>query len=173
MSSEYPSQRFDTQSLRNRKVYNFRSVGELTRQVELREEAFIPPPQPIGIQTPMHTGTKSLFHMSFDQGDQIADNLRNLIQTNHGERLGLYDFGANLQELVFEFHQDAYEQEAVRRINKAVNKYMPYVLLETFESYTDHKDNKEVAKVAIKITYKIPVISDTKRSLEIMLYVGG
>ena len=103
----------------------------------------------------------------------LQHNLRNLIQTNHGERLGNYFFGANLQPLVFEFSNPEVEQEAIRRIKSAVTEYMPYVNLETFEAFVENYDNKEVAKVGIRITYNMPRIEKGKRSLEIMLYVGG
>ena len=39
-------------------------------------------------------------HMSM--ADQVSDNFRNMIMTNHGERLCLYDFGADLDELIHE-----------------------------------------------------------------------
>ena len=39
--------------------------------------------------------------MNTDPVRQLADNFRNLIMTNHGERLGRYNYGANLNSLIF------------------------------------------------------------------------
>ena len=174
MSDEYTSKRYETMSLRNRKKYSFKSVGELSTTIKSIEDSLIPVQNPpIGIKTPILKGTDNLFDMHRNFGDQIADDLRNLIQTNYGERLGLYDFGANLKPLVFEFGDPAFDEEAIRRIKREVSKYMKFVQLETFESFIEHYDNKEVAKSGIRITYKIPRLEKKIRTLEIMLYIGG
>ena len=59
---------------------------------------------PIGIKTPLQFGLvkSGIFDMNFEYADQINDNLKNLIMTNYGDRLGLYKFGANLRQLVSE-----------------------------------------------------------------------
>ncbi|OUU74633.1 MAG: hypothetical protein CBC29_05765 [Methylococcaceae bacterium TMED69] len=174
MSIDYNSKKYETESLRNRRVYSFKSVGETVSTMKAIEDSVETIALPIGIKTPIAFGNgSSLFAMHKDMGQQVSDNLRNLLQTNHGERLGLFDFGANLGELVFEFGNENFEVEAISRIKRSVSKYMPYVKLETFESFTDHNDNKEVAKVAMKVTYRIPRIDARLRSLEVMLYIGG
>ena len=108
-----------------------------------------------------------------DIDKQLSDNLRNLLLTNHGERLGYYDFGANLRPLVFDLGTDEADQEAIRRIKRTTNKYMPFISLEGFQVFVDRKDNKAVAKVGVQITYKIPRLDAALRSLEVMLYMGG
>jgi len=59
---------------------------------------------PVGIATPLSLDreNKGLLTMHYDLSDQIIDNLRSLVLTNHGERVGVYDFGANLQPLTLE-----------------------------------------------------------------------
>ena len=105
--------------------------------------------------------------------DQISDNLKNLILTNHGERLGLPDFGAHLMELTFEMQDEGAQGEAMSRVSKAVRKYMPYVSLETFSPFTENFDNKEVARVGITIGYKVPKLRTEMRMLEVILYSAG
>ncbi len=56
--------------------------------------------QPIGIKTPLESGD-DIFKMHTNPIRQLTDNLRNLIMTNHGERLGIFDCGANLNSVVF------------------------------------------------------------------------
>ena len=85
-----------------RKEYSFRSVGNTKRDSQNTIEKKERPP--IGIKTPIQLSNKDgLFEMHRDVADQISDNLRNLILTNHGERLGFYDFGANIRPLVLVF----------------------------------------------------------------------
>tara|TARA_B100001173_G_C15612897_1_gene389625 strand:+ start:58 stop:543 length:486 start_codon:yes stop_codon:yes gene_type:complete len=156
----------------NRKVYSFKSVGELdaeNRQYAKAERQTIP----IGIATPVQLGRNSLLKMHTDQLKVISDNLRNMIMTNHGDRLGFYDFGANLTELTFELGSENGDAEATRRIAKAVGKYMPYIALDTFEPFVEKFDNQHTAKVGVRVTYTIPAISTDLKSVEVMLYVAG
>jgi phage baseplate assembly protein W len=156
-----------------RKSYSFKSVGIQTKD----PETIVPRAQklPIGIKTPIQLGTDAggLFVMHKDIDKQLSDNLRNLILTNHGERLGFYDFGANLRELTFDLGTDSADKEAISRIKRTTNKYMPFISLEGFQVFVDREDNKSVAKVGIQVTYTIPRLDTALRSLEVMLFMGG
>ncbi len=158
----------------NRKVYSFRSSGE---SVELasklaNEDVRLPP---VGIKTPVSLADdgKSFLKMHTNFPDQIHDNLRNIVLTNHGERLGLPDFGANLAELTFEMQDEDVQGEAMNRVSKTVRKYMPYVELETFSPFIENFQNKEVAKIGLTIGYKVPKLRTQLRMLDIILYCAG
>jgi len=156
-----------------RKTYSFKSVGKTKSDIKA-ETTDTPTQLPIGIRTPLQLSRgNGLFEMHTDIARQISDNLRNLILTNHGERLGFYDFGANLGPLVFDLGQEEADQQAIDRIRATVGKYMPFVSLGGFQVFVDRFDNKQVAKVGIQITYTIPLIDEAIRSMEVMLYVGG
>jgi phage baseplate assembly protein W len=134
--------------------FNFKSVGIKNDQQPITGSTL-----PIGIKTPLQLGKsgEGIFAMHTSLADQMADNLRNLITTNHGERLGLYDFGANLRSLTLDFTSlEDFDSEAIIRIRNAVTKYMPFVNLKTFESTIDRFNNQVVGKINIKITYNIP-----------------
>ena len=149
----------------DRKTYDFKSVGNLSSKTIT--DRYIPEPVAIGITTPMQLGNGSnIFKMHYDLEKQISDNLRNLVLTNHGERLGRYDF-------VFELGTDDFDQEAMMRIKNSVSKFMPFVQLEGFAVEIDHYDNKEVSKVNIFVTYIIPRISRKKIGLKVTMYSGG
>jgi len=110
--------------------------------------------------------------MNYNLADQFADNFRNLLLTNYGERLGVYDFGANLKPLTTEFtSQEDFDNEAIERIRNAVARWMPFIALNTFESVIDRNDNKNTAVININITYSIPAVEQNNRSLQIVLYV--
>lgn len=129
---------------------------------------------PIGIKTPLRLGNDSegFLGMTYDISEEFSDNLRNLIMTNWGERVGLYDFGADLRPICTEFvTQDDFDTEAINRIKKAVEKWMPYVELIDFSSSTDHFENKNTAIRKINVTYKIPSINDIERAIQVILYV--
>ena len=155
-----------------RKKYSFNSSG-VSRDTTIATSSTVVAP-PIGIKTPIQLSPNvGLFDMHTDIGKQISDNLRNLLLTNHGERLGFYDFGANLRPILFDLGTDTGDAEAISRIKGAVKKYMPYVSLAEFQVFVDRKDNKRVAKIGIQVTYSVPKLGEATRSLEVMLYFGG
>tara|TARA_B100001057_G_scaffold496290_1_gene597368 strand:- start:391 stop:882 length:492 start_codon:yes stop_codon:yes gene_type:complete len=156
-----------------RKVYSFVSSGVVVNDDPVVTSR-TPAKPPIGIKTPLQISPgDGLFEMHTDISKQISDNLRNLLLTNHGERLGFFDFGANLRPILFDLGTDVGDAEAISRIKSSVMKYMPFVSLQQFQVFVDRRDNKEVAKVGIQITYTIPRINEALRSLEVMLYMGG
>ena len=151
---------------------SFKSVGRTaeTRETETTETS----PIPIGIKTPMRAGSagEGVWAMHYELSDQVHDNLRNLILTNWGERLGVYDFGANLRELTTELvSQEDFDGEAVVRIRDAVGRWMPYVTLQNYISETQHAGNEKTGIINFTITYDIPALAVTNRALRITLYV--
>jgi phage baseplate assembly protein W len=151
---------------------NFKSVG--TTGQKLIESNLIPSLTPIGIKTPLKLGKKyGIFDMYTNMSDTIHDNLRNLILTNWGERLGLYYFGANLRPLTTEYSvQEEFDSEAVIRIKTATATWMPYINLidyvSDFESYTKLSS---VAQIKLLITYSVPQLAVENRKLRINLFV--
>jgi len=157
-----------------RKVYSFKSVGET---VSAREDRFknIVDEEPIGIKTPLRLSQDQhrLFEMYTDIGKQIKDNFRNMLATNHGERLMLHDFGANLLPLAFELGDEAIDTEALRRINQTTQKYMPYLSLETFEQFSEPSESDGVAKVGIRVGYSVPKASLFEQTVEAIIFAIG
>ncbi len=93
--------------------------------------------------------------------------------TNHGERVGIYDFGANLSPLTHELAQPIWEEEAMVRIKTAVSKFMPYVELRTFEIKHIDPEFQSVAKIAIRMTYTVQNVQVVERALEVIMNVAG
>ena len=152
----------------DRRSYDFKSVGELAEN--RIAETYRAERLPIGIKTPLQLGNgNNIYKMHTDMESVIADNLRNLVLTNRGERLGRYDFGANLIELVTELGGESGDQQAMMRIKTAVAKYLPFVNLIEFATEVDHYDNKEVAKVNLFLTYR--AVSYTHLTLPTILLV--
>ena len=67
--------------------------------------------------------------------DQVQDNLRNLLLTNKGERLGRFNYGGSLRELTYELlGNENYEGIIMARIKEAVDNFLPFVELNSFSS---------------------------------------
>lgn len=151
---------------------SFKSVGELANSEKFQSEANT---LPIGIRTPLSFGSKNdgIFAMNFSMADQISDNLRNLLLSNKGERLGLYDFGANLRELTMEHGTDAFDGAAISRIKIAVDKYMPFVSLNSFASKATPNVNGAIERVDIAVTYDVPRLGIVGKETVVTLFVRG
>lgn len=152
-------------------VISFKSVGKTSQELtdEVPEQTVLP----VGIKTPLRLGTtgEGIFALHYDLADQVNDNLRNLILTNWGERLALWDYGANLRELTTELaSREDFDNEAVVRIKNAVTRWMPYVILNDFIPLIDHENNQNTAIINFRITYDVPVLGVTNRGIEITLY---
>ena len=157
----------------DRKLYSFKSVGDRSDSLT-KERRVSPEPTPIGLKTPLQLGNgTNIFKMHYSLEDTIKDNLRNLVLTNTGERLGRPNFGANLMELALELGTESTDQQAMMRIKEAAAKFLPFVNLVGFASEIDRFDNKEVAKVDLFITYTIPKISTKQHGLKVTLYTAG
>jgi phage baseplate assembly protein W len=155
-----------------KKTYDFKSVGQLQSKYQ-NQITDTTPKNPIGILTPVsfdQTGG-SLFRMSTELEDQVRDNLRNLLSTNHGERLMLNDFGANLKELAYDLTSEDVISEALIRINQAVSKFMPFVTLETFESEVIRNDDESSALAKIRVGYSVPAAGAINQQVEVAIVV--
>lgn len=155
-----------------KKTYDFKSVGQLQSKFQQQQEDTVSK-LPIGILTPVSFDQigGSMFEMSVDLEDQIRDNLRNLVSTNHGERLMLNDFGANLKELAYDLTSEDVVSEALIRISTAVSKYMPFVELETLEPTVIRSEDGNSVLNKIKIGYSVPAVGAIDQVVEAVIVV--
>ena len=135
--------------------------------------------RPIGIKTPLELGN-DIFKMNNNPIRQLTDNFRNLIMTNHGERLGMFDFGANLNAVVFEYsHSPNFESIVGESIINAVQKYIPSIVVTNIStSFVDETEKNNLnklglTKVRIRIDYSVPKFKSPNLALEVDINVGG
>lgn len=148
---------------------SFKSVGDLSSNPRSQQP---PQPKPVGILTPVKVTRKlgGPFDMSISVLDQMVDNFRNMLLTNQGERLALFDFGANLRSLFAErLSQADYDEQAMILIKKTTERYMPYISLDSFESQVVQTDDQGISKVKIRVDFSIPRISTTKKAIEVTI----
>lgn len=152
-------------------IRSFKSAGNLATNIERQRIENGASILHFGIKTPLQLGSDIFLETNRDVSSQIRDNLRNLIQTNWGERVGRFNYGANLQEIAAErMALEDFDNEAISRISNAVNRWMPYVSLEDFESNVDQEFLDKNTLVKIRITYSIPQINVINQALEVSIY---
>lgn len=151
-------------------TYKFKSSGKTSEIIKSETQTY--ERIPVGIKTPLRLDEKNLFSMHYNNADQIHDNLRNLLLTNYGERLGSYYYGTNLRDLTSELTTiEEFDEEAMRQITRAVERWMPYVFLKNFSSNFNTEENKNVALLKIMITYSVPQLEIEDRKLKISLHL--
>ena len=158
----------------NQSRFKFKSSGQrLQQQIDYAKSTASV--SLIGIKTPIEfgSGQSGLFKMHTSLKEQIADNLRNLILTNKGERLGNYNFGANLAELAFENVGDDVKSLASQRIISSISTSMPYVNVDDFDIFIERFNNEHTAKVGVDLRYSIPRLGVDNQKIEIILGVAG
>ena len=156
------------------KVYDFTGVGETLDELKSRL-IDVEPNKPLGIATPLRlsNSNSSLLKMHTDLGLLIKDNLRNMIATNHGERMMLGDFGGNLLPLAYELGTESADTAAISRISRTVSKYMPYVSLTTFEPIRETSLDGSLARVGVRVKFTVPSLSIGTQTIEAMVLSVG
>ncbi len=152
-------------------AFSFKSVGTTKVDMLAAEQPVTAPP--IGIVTPLALGQDDLLKTNTDLATQLADNLRNLLMTNWGERLGFYDYGANLRPLMVDLVSlNDFDSQAIDRIKSAVQKWMSYVDLVDFisEVARTHGIAGSISAVDMTITYNIPSLNLKGRKLRVTLF---
>ena len=156
--------------------YSFKSVGSTQQEID-EIEANPTKGFPIGIKTPIQFSSdeSSLFKMHKKLIDQVSDNLRNLVLTNHGERLGIYNFGANIRSLAFELGTEDVDREAMRRISAAVGIFMPYIQLRDFIPNISPvvAGGTTATKIELALTFAIPDLSPDSKKIVVTMLVAG
>ena len=127
------------------------SLSQLRSRGEYKAKTLQTPLKPIGIKTPLERGNtkkETLFKMHYDIVDQIEDNLKNLIMTQKGERLGFPDYGTNLREIYSNntLEENEIADIASNEIQQVVQKFMPSLrLVEFYSNKINNNDKKENA----------------------------
>lgn len=153
---------------------SFKNIGTTIEQIRLSA----PTVQeiPFGIKTPMSLSAKgNPYTMNTSVTAQIQDNLKNLLLTNWGERVGIYDYGANLRSVLAEYTNNSdVETIVMQSIVRAVDKYMSIVSLDTFDMEFLKPDEKcGLARYQIIVNYSIPKLNEKNQKVKIILEVMG
>ena len=159
--------------------YNWVSSGQTPKVVDDniflgQDVETVLPPDPVGISLPLAFGTdrSGIFKMSFDSAEAISNNLRNLVMTNHGERLGKFKYGANLKPLCAEYSAVSdFESEAMRRIQDATREFLPSVQLVDFTSRFIENSDPGTLIIQMSIKYDIPILSSVGNELNVSFTV--
>lgn len=163
-------------------MFNFKSSGRKFSSPIFKKDNIERQIIPVGIKTPLEVGNEKeeLFKLHLDPLDQLADNLRNIIQTNHGERLGRFSFGCNLKSILFERNGSLvndYERIVSENIKTQVEKHLPVIIINSIDTKPTEgivkNNNSSLAKIIVKIKFGVPALRRMDNSIEVVLYNAG
>ncbi len=94
------------------------------------------PNKSFGIGFPLNYDRNSygFFKQNQKYYQQLQDNIKNLLMTKLGERPGNEEFGCRIHNIVFEQNEpDILQSQVFEAIEEALNRWLPFVTLETVE----------------------------------------
>lgn len=97
----------------------------------------------VGVKLPLQYGTTGHFKQSKTVTGQSFSNLKNLILTSKGERVGQPEFGCDVHRIIFEPITESTADSIETAVRDAVRIWLPYITLHNvFVSMDDHNTNK-------------------------------
>lgn len=101
------------------------------------------------------SNANSIFASVYTIADQTKENLKSLILTRIGERYMLPEFGTNLLNMLFEPISYEFNDGVSTSITNAINRWLPYVVVENLKVVTALDDPSLQHMVEISLTYSV------------------
>ena len=132
---------------------------------DLNEDTFI------GLELPLTYTQDGYFKRTKTALEQAKSNIKNLLLTNKGERLGNPTFGTNLLSLVFSQENTDLESRVEEEIRAAMSEFLPYINIKSIE--TNFSDtNKDTAVVNLVFTLNVDVTAEENLAIDFSNYSG-
>ena len=123
----------------------------------------------IGLSLPIKRSENLDFSMTKTSLEQSKFNLRNLLLTDLGERVGQPTFGTRLKELVFENIDEELPSRIEEEVRRAVTNWLPYINILSIETLTDDADNSMIV-VRVKYSTSLNPQTVTQVDLDVSSY---
>jgi len=108
----------------------------------------------IGISLPLEYGTKGFFNQTKTTVQQVRHNIKNLLLTVKGERLGNPTFGSNLMRVLFEPDDSDIQSKIEEEIRTSISEWLPFIEIVSIEAKSDLY-NKNRVNVSMNFTIDV------------------
>jgi len=116
----------------------------------------------VGVSLPFTVGNNGFFAVTYTTKEQIKSDLKNLILTNRGERLGLPDFGCDLRKVIFEQDgQDAYAYIQAE-IQDSISTWLPFITINGINIVSDN-NSKDNNRINVELNYTLSFAGNNSR----------
>ena len=124
----------------------------------------------IGLSLPMdHTDGSGFFPGTETALSQTGSNIRNLLLTNKGERVGQPEFGCGLLQVLFEPLSDSLIENVTATIEEALATWLPHV---TISKLNVEGDEVEQNQLNIEIEFSLTIQPDVFDSISLNFLTG-
>ena len=124
----------------------------------------------IGISLPMdHTDGSGFFPGTSTTLSQTGSNIRNLLLTNKGERVGQPEFGCGLLQILFEPLSDTLIDNVSSTIEEALATWLPHVLINKLNVEGDEVEQNQLN---IEIEFSLTIQPDVLDSISLNFLTG-
>jgi phage baseplate assembly protein W len=123
----------------------------------------------IGVGLPLTHNKSGFFYRTKTSLEQAKSNIKNLLLTKKGERLGNPDFGSDLFRVVFEQEGDDIESKVEEAIRSSMSRFLPFIIIDEIETaFSDRNPN--VVNVSISFSINIDTTEKEKLSFDVSTY---
>ena len=127
-------------------------------------ETDLDPRKYVGLSFPLRADNNNNFALTRNSLQQAQHNLKNLLLTYPGERVGQPEFGSRLRELCFEQIDDTLPELIEEEIRKAVSVWLPYINIIEVATLTEEGDKN---KIFVRMKYSTTLNSQTIQQIEL------
>ena len=131
-------------------------MAESAREIDLNPRTYV------WLSFPLRSDNNNDFALTKNSLEQSRHNLKNLLLTHVGERVGQPEFGSNLRALCFEPNDNNLPEKIEEDVRMSVEKWLPYIDIQTVDTLTDEAEQN---KVFVKITYSTTLDPETLHSI--------
>ena len=108
----------------------------------------------IGVSLPLDYGGQGFFNKTRTTLQQTRSNIKNLLLTIKGERLGNPTFGSDLMTVIFEQDDGSLGNRIEEAIRASISEWMPYVTVKQVKPIADERNPNQL-NVRIDFTIDI------------------
>ena len=118
----------------------------------------------IGLSFPIRRDKFNDFAMTKTSLQQARHNLKNLLLTFPGERVGQPEFGSRLRALCFEQIDDELPGKLEEEVKQTVSVWLPYINIQEVNTLTEEQDQN---KIHVEIKFSTTLNPQTTESITV------
>lgn len=118
----------------------------------------------IGLSLPIQADKFNDFALTKNSLEQAQHNLKNLLLTHPGERVGHATFGSNLKKLCFEQINDELPLRVEEEVRDSVSTWLPYINVLEVNTLTEEGDSN---KIHVQIKYSTTLNPTTMSQIDL------
>ena len=133
-------------------------------------ELDLDPDVTIGLGLPMrHDDVNGFFPGTSTTLSQTGSNIRNLLLTNRGERVGQPTFGADILLALFEPMTDEFVTSVEEKISESIAEWLPHV---TVNKLNVEPDEAEANQMNIELEFSLTMNPEVHEAITLSFAVG-